>query len=83
LPLLKAETKLFLRTFKGTTMNRLDAHPMYSVREAITKLTEAYLNSYKTSAENNPITEGERKAINAHLDSLNQLFNDYQQRVKK
>ena len=64
-------------------MDKHNAHPMFLVREAIMKLSESYLNSYKTREEDNPITDEEKNAISAHFDSLNELFMSYQERVKK
>lgn len=64
-------------------MKTSDAHPFYLVRESITKLLEAYMNADYTPTENNPITDEEREAINAHIESLNQLFLNFQQRIKQ
>jgi hypothetical protein len=46
-------------------------------------LLDAYLSSINTPQENNPITEEERQAINANIDSLNKLFESFQERIKK
>jgi hypothetical protein len=75
-------TDIFSATFEDT-MKKSDAHPFYLVRESIGKLLDAYLNSLNTPTENNPITDEERKAINAHIESLNQLLNNFQQRIKQ
>jgi hypothetical protein len=72
----------FSATFEDN-MKTSDAHPFYLVRESIGKLLDAYLCSINTPQENNPITDEERKAINAHIESLNQLFNNFQQRIKQ
>lgn len=76
------QTGIFSATFEDT-MKTSDAHPFYLVRESIGKLLDAYLNSLNTPTENNPITDEEREAINAHIESLNQLFINFQERIKK
>ena len=63
-------------------MQKLDNHPMYLVRQSIGGLMDAYLQSYRTKPEDNQITEEERSIINAHIESLNALFDTFQKRIK-
>lgn len=63
-------------------MNKFDTHPMYLVAESVQSLRYAFINAERT-AKDNPLQQEEIDSINAHIDSLNQLFNNYQQRIKQ
>ena len=58
-----------------------EAHPMFFVKEAISALSHSVLN-----AEINPhhqLTNGELEAICKHIALLDDLFNNFQQRIQK
>jgi hypothetical protein len=63
-------------------MNKFDTHPMYLVAESVQSLRYAFINAERTAGDN-PLQQAEIDSINAHIDSLNQLFNNYQQRIKQ
>lgn len=63
-------------------MHKLDNHPMYLVKQSIGGLMDAYLNAYHTKPEDNPVNEEERSIIHAHIESLNALFDTFQNRIK-
>ena len=63
-------------------MNKFDTHPMYLVAESVQSLRYAFINAERTAGDN-PLQQAEIDSINAHIDSLNQLFNNYQQRIKE
>lgn len=63
-------------------MNKFNAHPMFLVAESVQALRYAFINAERTAGDY-PLQQTEIEAINAHIDSLNQLFNTYQQRIKQ
>jgi hypothetical protein len=63
-------------------MNKFDTHPMYLVAESVQSLRYAFINAERTAGDS-PLQQAEIDSINAHIDSLNQLFNNYQQRIKQ
>ena len=63
-------------------MTKFDTHPMYLVAESVQSLRYAFINAERTAGDN-PLQQAEIDSINAHIDSLNQLFNNYQQRIKQ
>lgn len=63
-------------------MNKFNAHPMFLVAESVQALRYAFINAERTAGDY-PLQQTEIDSINAHIDSLNQLFNTYQQRIKQ
>jgi hypothetical protein len=55
---------------------------MFLVAESVQSLRYAFINAERTAGDN-PLQQAEIDSINAHIDSLNQLFNNYQQRIKQ
>ena len=62
-------------------MTKFDTHPMFLVAESVQSLRYAFINAERTAGDN-PLQQEEIDSINAHIDLLNQLFNNYQQRIK-
>jgi hypothetical protein len=63
-------------------MNKFNAHPMFLVAESVQALRYAFINAERTAGDY-PLQQTEIDSINSHIDSLNQLFNTYQQRIKQ
>lgn len=55
---------------------------MFLVAESVQALRYAFINAERTAGDY-PLQQTEIDSINAHIDSLNQLFNTYQQRIKQ
>jgi len=63
-------------------MKKFDAHPMFLVAESLQSLRYAFINAERTAGDY-PLQQNEIDSINSHIDSLNQLLNSYQERLKK